>query len=62
MSKFMHFELLYFRLRSQTPMSHTASKPRFAMPSHSVAGTEARSIAVFHFRFRSESHTQVLIS
>jgi hypothetical protein len=47
-------------LRSQTPMSQTASKPYLAMASHSAAGTELKSTDLFWLS--SESQTQVLIS
>jgi len=49
-------------LRSQTPMSHKASKPCEAMASHSVSGTVARFTDLLAFRLSSPSHTQVLIS
>ena len=49
-------------LRSQTPISQTASKPSAAIASHSFAGTLARSIAVPSRRLSSSSQTHVLIS
>src|SRR5271157_4781377 len=49
-------------LRSQTPISQTASKPKAAMASHSAEGTELKSTDVPVFRLSSESQTQVLIS
>src|ERR1700757_4044180 len=49
-------------LRSQTPTSHTASKPYAEIVSHSADGTEARSTFLPYFWLSSESHTQVLIS
>src|SRR5882672_6058802 len=49
-------------LRSQTPISHTASKPNSAMASHTEGGTEPRSTGVPTFSLSSESQTQVLIS
>src|SRR3954451_24678171 len=48
--------------RSQTPISHTASKPSAAMASHSCGGTEPSSINVPYFLLRSASPTHVLIS
>ena len=49
-------------LRSQTPISQTASKPSAATASHSRPGTLARSIAAPSRRLSSSSQTQVLIS
>src|SRR5271165_945796 len=49
-------------LRSQTPISQTASKPNLAMSSHSAEGTEPKSTAFPYFCFRSQSQTQVLTS
>ncbi len=49
-------------LRSQTPISQTASNPSTAIASHSCPGTPARSIAVPSRRLSSSSQTQVLIS
>ena len=43
-------------------MNQTASKPNFAMASHSAEGTELKSTYVPIFRLSSESQTQVLIS
>jgi len=49
-------------LRSQTPISQTASNPSAAIASHSAAGTPASPI-FFPTRARSSSsQTQVLIS
>src|SRR5262245_16085361 len=49
-------------LRSQTPISHTASKPNSAMASQTSGGTEPRSTEVPDFRLSSDIQTQVLIS
>src|SRR3982750_5001963 len=49
-------------LRSQTPISHTASKPNAAIASHSWGGTEPSSMKFPYFLLRSASQTQVLIS
>src|SRR3954453_15656996 len=49
-------------LRSQTPISHTASKPSAAIAFHSSGGTEPSSINVPYFLLRSATQTQVLIS
>src|SRR5947208_3040545 len=43
-------------------MSQTASKPKLAMASHSVAGTELKSMRAPVFSPSSVSQTQVLIS
>src|ERR1700691_5952561 len=49
-------------LRSQTPISQTASKPNLAIASHSSEGTLPKSTEVPVLRLSSESQTQVLIS
>jgi len=49
-------------LRSQTPISQTASKPNFAIASHSVAGTEPKWMGRPILEPIEESHTHVLIS
>ena len=49
-------------LRSQTPISQTASKPSAAIASHSPPGTVARSTGAPSRRLSSSSQTQVLIS
>src|SRR5271157_1491061 len=49
-------------LRSQTPISQTASKPYAAMASHSAEETELKSTELPCFWLSSESQTQVLIS
>ena len=49
-------------LRSQTPISHTASNPCAASASHSAAGTEPKVTELPAFVLSSESQTQVLIS
>ena len=49
-------------LRSQTPMSQTASKPSAAIASHSAAGTPASPIFLPSRARSSSSQTQVLIS
>ena len=49
-------------LRSQTPISQTASNPSAAIASHSLAGTPARPIFLPSRGRSSSSQTQVLIS
>src|SRR3954452_15819485 len=49
-------------LRSQTPISQTASKPNSARASHSEEGIEPNSTKVPYFSLSSESQTHVLIS
>jgi hypothetical protein len=49
-------------LRSQTPISQTASNPSAAIASHSLFGTSARSIFSPRRVRNSSSHTHVLIS
>ena len=49
-------------LRSQTPISQTASNPSEAIASHSDSGTPARSTGLPSRRLSSSSQTQVLTS
>ena len=49
-------------LRSQTPISHTASNPQAARESHSSTGTVSSVTGRLYFRLSSRSQVQALIS